>query len=82
MSTVQGTHETRGVRQGVGMWLAIAALAIALAVVLHAALPRYTFSSAQDGSVVLVFDRWTGQFQRATYGTDGEPRVTSVVKPF
>ena len=67
---------------GLGMWLAIAAAAMATAVVLHAALPRYTFSTGQDGSVVLVFDRWTGQFQRATYGPDGEPRVTSVVKPF
>jgi hypothetical protein len=64
------------------MWLAIAAVALAIGVVLHAAFPRYTISTGQDGSAVLVFDRWTGQFQRATYGPDGEPRVTSVVKPF
>jgi len=66
-----------------GAWAALVAALIALAIVLHALLPRYSFSTVgQDGAVVLVFDRWTGQFQRATYGPDGEPRVTSVVKPF
>ena len=66
-----------------GVWLTIAAVVIAIAVVLHATLPRYTFTAVgPEGTVVFVFDRWTGQFQRATYSPDGEPRVTSVVKPF
>jgi hypothetical protein len=82
MTTVQERSRNGLAGAGLGLWLAIAAATIALAVVLHAALPRYTFSTGQDGSVVLVFDRWTGQFQRASYGPDGEPRVTSVVKPF
>ena len=64
------------------LWL-VAAVAVAAGLTLHALLPRYTMTTVgPDGSVVLVFDQWTGQFQRATYGTDGEPRVTSVVKPF
>ena len=64
------------------LWAVVAAALIAFGLILHALLPRYTFTTVgQDGAVVLVFDRWTGQFQRATYGADGEPRVTSVVKP-
>lgn len=65
-----------------GLWLVIAAAALATGLTLHAVLPRYTLTAGPDGAVVLVFDRWTGQFQRATYGADGEPRVTQVVKPF
>lgn len=66
-----------------GVWWSAVALIIAVAIVLHAMLPRYSFTTVgQDGAVVLVFDRWTGQFQRAIYGPDGEPRVSSVVRPF
>jgi hypothetical protein len=65
------------------VWSLAAAVVLAIGLTLHALLPRYTLTTVgQDGSVVLVFDRWTGQFQRATYGADGEPRVTQVVKPF
>jgi hypothetical protein len=64
-------------------WSLVAAALIAIGLLLHAVLPRYTMTTVgADGAVVLVFDRWTGQFQRATYGPDGEPKVTSVVKPF
>ena len=81
MATVQDQRNViAAVKQG--FWVAFAAAVIAMAIVLHAALPRYTISTGPDGSVVLVFDRWTGQFQRATYGADGEPRVSSVVRPF
>jgi hypothetical protein len=82
MTTAQDRSAARVGGVGLGVWLVIAAAVIAIAVVLHSALPRYAFTTGQDGSVVLVFDRWTGQFQRATYPPDGEPRVTSVVKPF
>ena len=66
-----------------GAWIAVAAALVSTALVLHALLPRYTLTTVgQAGDVVLVFDRWTGQFQRATYGADGAPRVTEVVRPF
>jgi hypothetical protein len=65
------------------VWIAIAAALVAIGTVLHAMLPRYTLTTVgQEGAVVFVFDRWTGQFQRATYGADGEPKVTQVVRPF
>lgn len=68
--------------QGATVWL-IAAVLLTTAIVLHGLLPRYEFATvgADRGSIV-VFDRWTGQFQRVDYGADGEPRATSVVSPF
>ena len=62
------------------LWRIAAAVVIALAIVLHALFPRYDF--ALMGESVIVFDRWTGAFQRATYGEDGEPRASSVLRPF
>jgi hypothetical protein len=56
---------------------------LAGALVSHALIPRYEFSTmgASGGSVV-VFDRWTGQFQRVDYLPDGQPRATPVIDPF
>jgi hypothetical protein len=80
MATAQGQERKS---PGPGIWAVVAAALIGIGLTLHALLPRYTMTTVgQEGAVVLVFDRWTGQFQRATYGPDGEPRVTSVVKPF
>ena len=68
-------------RTDVGVWIAIAATALAIGLILHAVLPRYQLTALGTESVV-VFDRWTGAVQRATYGADGEPRATSVLRPF
>lgn len=66
-----------------GVWILSAAAVLAAGLVLHALLPRYDITPhGTTGEAVVVFDRWTGQFQRATYGPDGEPRVSSVVRPF
>jgi hypothetical protein len=81
MSAEQRTSARSWTSQGA--WIAAAAALLSAALVLHALLPRYTLTTVgQDGAVVLVFDRWTGQFQRATYGPDGAPKVTEVVRPF
>jgi hypothetical protein len=65
------------------MWMVSAALVLAVAVLLHAIFPRYELMShGAGGDAVVVFDRWTGQFQRAIYGADGEPRTSAVVRPF
>jgi hypothetical protein len=67
---------------GLGAWIVIAAALLSVALVLHALLPRYQATVGEDGRAVLIFDRWTGQFQRATYGADGQPVTTAVVRPF
>lgn len=68
---------------GTGVWMISAAAILAAGLVLHALFPRYEFAAhGMSGEAVVVFDRWTGRFQRATYGPDGEPRASSVVRPF
>jgi hypothetical protein len=64
------------------LWLASAVL-LAGAIVLHGVMPRYEFTTVGTGDdSVIVFDRWTGQFQRVDYQPSGEPRATPVVNPF
>jgi hypothetical protein len=68
---------------GAGVWLVTAAATLAVAIVLHALFPRYEMTPhGANGDAVVVFDRWTGQFQRAVYAADGEPRTSVVVRPF
>lgn len=68
---------------GLGAWIVFAAGVLAVGLVLQSLFPRYELTPhGTNGDAVVVFDRWTGQFQRATYGADGEPRASSVVRPF
>lgn len=62
------------------VWIAIAAILMAIAIALHGIMPRYEFSA--DGENVGTYDRWTGRFQRATYSAQGVPTLTPVVRPF
>jgi hypothetical protein len=63
---------------GASAWIGIAAIVLA-GLALNAPLPRYQFATIDSGAAVLIFDRWIGSLQRATYGPDGEPRATSVM---
>jgi hypothetical protein len=64
-------------------WAFLAALAIALAIALHAVFPRYDYRiTGQDGRGIVIYDRWTGQFQRADYPEHGEPTLQKVLRPF
>ena len=70
------------VASGPILWVASAVL-LAAAIVLHGLMPRYELTTVgASGDSVIVFDRWTGQFQRVDYQTNGEPRATPVVNPF
>lgn len=64
----------------IAVWIALAAILIALAIGLHGIMPRYEFSS--EGTSVIVYDRWTGRFQRTTYDVEGQPTASQVVRPF
>jgi len=61
------------------LWRLLAAGILALGLLLHALFPRYEMLPMGEG--VVVFDRWTGAFQRATY-VDGQPETSQVVRPF
>ena len=64
------------------MWI-LCAMLLAAAIVLHGMMPRYALTTVgANGESVIVFDRWTGQFQRVDYQPNGEPRATPVVNPF
>ena len=63
------------------LWTVAGAL-LAGAIVLHGLMPRYELTVGAGGDSVIVFDRWTGQFQRIDYQPNGEPRATPVVSPF
>lgn len=82
MSTISERPDSHaGSLRGVAALVVVALLAIAL--VLHAMLPRYEMTTiGVNRESVVVFDRWTGQFQRIDYLPGGEPRATSVVDPF
>jgi hypothetical protein len=64
------------------VWLALALLLLALAVLMHGVLPRYEFRVIESGQAVIIYDRWSGRFQRVNYDTAGTATLTNVVQPF
>jgi hypothetical protein len=64
--------------------LTIAALAlVGLGLVLHALLPRYEWRViGEDGTVIVVYDRWSNYLQRAIYDRDGHVKPNEPFKPF
>ena len=67
----------------IGLWLVITATILALAWIAHPMLPRYDVRvTGENGSALLIHDRWTGRVQRVNYGADGEPVLKGVVTPF
>lgn len=60
----------------------LAALAVA-ALFVHAVFPRYEFRSVNpDGTAIVVYDRWSGKFQRAVYDETGHVKPMDVYTPF
>ena len=65
--------------------LTYALLAIlAVALLLHSFLPRYEWRTLDEsGSVsIVVYDKWTGRFQRGVYDEKGNLTAMSVYTPF
>lgn len=60
----------------------IAALAV-LGLFAHAFFPRYEWRSVNpDGTALVVYDRWSGRFQRAVYDESGRVKPMDVYAPF
>jgi hypothetical protein len=56
---------------------------LALALILHAVFPRYEWRVVGErGEVIVVYDRWSGQYQRAEYQSNGEVVPNNVFVPF
>jgi len=65
------------------IWLGATFGLVALALILHSVFPRYEWRPVgESGSAIVVFDRWSGRFQRAVYDENGKLKVTDVWTPF
>ena len=58
--------------------------AIVAAIFAHAFLPRYEWREVREPSTlsIVVYDKWTGRFQRAVYDDKGTMTVMGVYTPF
>ena len=59
-------------------------IVIAIGLLSHAFFPRYDYRTVQnDKSVsIIIYDRWSGRFQRAVYEDNGGLNVMGVYTPF
>jgi hypothetical protein len=56
---------------------------IAAGIFAHAYLPRYEWREVNaGGTAVIVYDKWTGRFQRAEYDPAGKVKTMDVLTPF
>lgn len=57
---------------------------LTIAVFLHAVFPRYEWHTVPEpGKLsIVVYDRWTGRFQRGVYSDDGVLNAMGVFTPF
>ena len=59
-------------------------IVIGLGVVAHAFFPRFEWRTMKvdNGVSIVIFDRWSGRFQRAVYDDKGGLNVMGVYAPF
>lgn len=61
-------------------WLIVSTLGIliVLLLALRVVFPRYDWRPVGDGRAVIVYDKWTGRFQRAEWNADGKLQLMDV----
>jgi len=61
-------------------WIVVAAVVVAIGVALagRTMLPRYEWRVVGDGHAVVVYDKWSGRFQRTEWNNDGKPHLSDV----
>lgn len=61
-------------------WIVAAAAIAGTCIVLagHSLLPRYDWHVVADGHAIVVFDKWSGRFQRAEWDSEGKPHLSDV----
>jgi hypothetical protein len=61
----------------------VVGLLIAVGLILHAIFPRYEWRVIGDnGTVIVVYDRWSNYLQRAVYDDQGHVKPNEPFKPF
>ena len=65
------------------VWKIVIAAGLFAAVIIHALFPRYEWRTfGDDGTTIVVYDRWANYFQRATYDEQGKVKPGEPFKPF
>jgi hypothetical protein len=66
------------------LWTYALLVVIAVALLLHAFVPRYDWRTIEgtDSLSIVVYDKWTGRFQRGVYSDDGKVNAMTVFTPF
>ena len=65
------------------IWKLVVGVLIGVGVILHAVLPRYEWRSVgENGTVIIVYDRWSNYIQRAVYDDQGHIKPMDPYKPF
>ena len=65
------------------LWKLVLACGFVIVLILHAIFPRYEWRTFGDnGSVIVVYDRWANYFQRAVYDEHGKVTPMDPFKPF
>ena len=66
------------------LWKYLLVTVIGVALLAHVFFPRYEWRVVDNpGAVtVVIYDRWTGRFQRAVYDDKGGLNVMGVYTPF
>jgi hypothetical protein len=61
-------------------WIVAGAAILGTCLVLagHTMLPRYDWRPVGDGHAVVVYDRWSGRFQRTEWDAAGKPHLSDV----
>ena len=65
------------------LWKLVLAIGLVVVLILHTLFPRYEWRTFGDnGSVIVVYDRWANYFQRAVYDEHGKVTPMDPFKPF
>jgi len=63
-------------------WWALLGVAL-LGIFAHSFIPRYEWRAVSaNGTAMIVYDRWSGRFQRAEYDAGGKVKAMDVFTPF
>jgi hypothetical protein len=63
-------------------WWALLGVAL-LGIFAHSFIPRYDWRTLDAaGTTLVIYDKWTGRFQRAEYDTAGKVKAMEVFVPF
>jgi hypothetical protein len=64
------------------LWKYLLVVVIALAGILHSVFPRFEWRTVGNDGTIVVYDRWTGSFQRAAWDDKGSAKASEPFKAY